>query len=80
MTVNDGKLMNVVLQDEKSNGFKKKEKVLKCSYLTRSFIRSRVLQEQVLWFVTLTHQCPGRMACVLFQLVQNALAPFACVM
>jgi len=44
MTVNDGKLMNVVLQDEKSNEFKKKEKkVLKCSFLTRSFVRSRVL-------------------------------------
>jgi hypothetical protein len=27
-----------------------------------------------------THQCPGRMAYVLFQRVQNALAPFACLM
>jgi hypothetical protein len=47
MAVNDGKLMNVVLQDEKSNEFKE-EKALNCSCLTSSFVRSGVLQVQVL--------------------------------
>jgi len=51
--------MNVTLQEEKSKEFKKEEKkVLNCSYLTRRFVRSRVLQVQVLRLVTLCSNTP----------------------